>query len=162
MCTVRCCFRSCFMAPLEFYMRHGGWAAQWNNAQILRLNLNWSLFSKPDKESGALTLVLINLSLTLQSESKTRVWFLFFFGVCYSSRWCLQVALCGGFMNSGLPDFIATVEISMLMFPLPNSSQVHNGTNHIRIINLCIYEFLMGFGRAKEDKITCSQQIFFI
>lgn len=48
-------------------------------------------------------------------------------------------------MDSGLRGFIATVEISMLMFPVPHSLQVHNGTNHITI-NLCINEFLIGFG----------------
>lgn len=55
-------------------------------------------------------------------------------------------------MDSGLHGFIATVEISMLMFPVPHSIQVHNGTNHITNINLCINEFLMGFGRAREAR----------
>ena len=59
-------------------------------------------------------------------------------------------------MDSGLNGFIATVEISMLMFPVPHSLQVHNGTNHIRNINLCINEFLMGFGRAKEARAKSS------
>lgn len=53
-------------------------------------------------------------------------------------------------MDSGLYGFIATVEISMLMFPVVHSLQVHNGINHITNINLCINEFLMGFGRARE------------
>lgn len=48
--------------------------------------------------------------------------------------------------------FIAIVKISKLMFPVPHSTQVHNGTNHITNINLCINEFLMGFGKAKEAR----------
>lgn len=62
-------------------------------------------------------------------------------------------------MDSGLHGFIATVEISMLMFPLPHSSHVHNGT--ITNINLCINEFLIGFGSQRvKDKITFCHQVF--
>ncbi len=53
------------------------------------------------------------------------------------------------FMDSGLHGLGATVEISTLMFPMPHSLQIHNGTNHITNINLCINEFLMGFGRPR-------------
>lgn len=49
-------------------------------------------------------------------------------------------------MHSGLIGFIATVEISMLMFPVRHSLLVHNGTNYITNINLCITE------RAKEAR----------
>lgn len=55
-------------------------------------------------------------------------------------------------MHSGLRGFIATVKISMVMFPVAHSLQVHNGTNHITNINLCINEFPVGSGRAKEAR----------
>lgn len=56
------------------------------------------------------------------------------------------------FMDCSLSGFIATVETSMLMFPVPHSLLVHNGTKHITNINLRINEFLMGFGRARQGQ----------
>lgn len=65
-------------------------------------------------------------------------------------------------MDSGLRGFIATVEISMLKFPGPHSSQVHNGTNHITDINLCINEFLMAFGREARTESRFVIRLFFL
>lgn len=52
------------------------------------------------------------------------------------------------FMDCSLRGFIATVETSMLMFPVPHSLLVHNGTKHITNINRRINEFLMGFWQS--------------
>lgn len=55
-------------------------------------------------------------------------------------------------MESGLRGFIAAMEIGIQIFPVPHSVRVHNGTNHVTNINLCINKFLMGFGRAREPR----------
>lgn len=50
------------------------------------------------------------------------------------------------FMDSGLHGFIATVEISIEMFPVPHSLCVHNGRKYIANINQYINEYLMAVG----------------
>lgn len=65
------------------------------------------------------------------------------------------------FMDCSLRGFIATVETSMLMFPVAHSLLVHNGTKHIANINRRINEFLMGFlAEQCNDKITFCHQVF--